>query len=354
MKPVEEFSVDQINLPDSQYDINQINKKKEEERIQHIKDTVIDDDEPDYEKEDEYGRTRKHCWVYLQKGPRELAESFFVEPSTGRRYNTDEAPYYTIEAIFNHKNYWINMDVNRDIAEVNLEFENDTSGEWEYVMITSGEKKEDGEGENEEEEEESDGEGGGEVEEVLDMPPPWSPKLFISKEKYHMLMPGGSKTIFYKKCKVELFAECHIANGRVDGLVKRITIFHDYKRLIVKEIRSYFEGRRDKLKLRRRFPYEFKTIEHYDPSDKYNYWKTMVEVDDQYRKIWYYHHRVNDGLIYREEQIGRKTFERYTGREDKLIYRSCTVDPNIVVDTNKDYYIQDKTYNRNYYQKKVA
>ena len=162
-------------------------------------------------------------------------------------------------------------------------------------------------------------------------------------------MPGGSKTIFYKKCKVELFAECHIVNGRVDGLVKRVTIFADYKRLIKKEIRSYFEGRRDKLKMRRRFPYEFKTIEHYDPSDKYNYWKTMVEVDDVYRKIWYYHHRVNDGLIYREEQIGQKTFERYTGREDKLIYRSCTVDPNIVVDTNKDYYITDKTYNRNYY-----
>jgi len=58
---------------------------------------------------------------------------------------------------------------------------------------------------------------------------------------------------------------------------------------------------------------------------------------------------VNDGLIYREEQIGQKTFERYTGREDKLIYRSCTVDPNIVVDINKDYFITDKTYNRNYF-----
>lgn len=266
----------------------------------------------------------------------------------------DEAPYYTIEAIFNNKNYWINMDVNRGIEEINLEFENDTSGEWEYVMVMSGEKKEDGEGEHEEEEEESDGEGGGEAEEVLDMPPPWSPKLFINKEKYYMLLPGGSKTLFYKKCKVELYAECHIVNGRVDGLVKRITIYNDYKRLIINEIRSYYEGRRDKLKMRRRFPYEFKTVEHYDPSDKYNYWKTLVEVDDQYRKIWYYHHRVNDGLIYREEQIGQKTFERYKGREDKLVYRSCTVDPNVVVDINRDYYITDKTYNKNYYQKKIA
>jgi hypothetical protein len=36
---------------------------------------------------------------------------------------------------------------------------------------------------------------------------------------------------------------------------------------------------------------------------------------------------VKDGLIYREEQIGRKTFEYYKGREDRLIYRSVTFDP---------------------------
>ena len=120
--------------------MNLVQKQKEADKIQHIKDTVIDDDEPDYEKDDEYGRTRKHCWVYLQKGPRELADSFFIEPSTGRKYNTDESPYYSIEAIFSNKNYYINMDVNRGIDEINLEFENDTSGEWEYVMITSGEK----------------------------------------------------------------------------------------------------------------------------------------------------------------------------------------------------------------------
>ena len=46
------------------------------------------------------------------------------------------------------------------------------------------------------------------------------------------------------------------------------------------------------------------------------------------RKIYFYHHRNKDGLIYREEQIGHKTFERYKGREDKLVYRSVTFDPN--------------------------
>jgi len=43
--------------------------------------------------------------------------------------------------------------------------------------------------------------------------------------------------------------------------------------------------------------------------------------------LYFYHHRVKDGLIYREEQIGRKTFEYYKGREDRLTYRSVTFDP---------------------------
>lgn len=83
------------------------------------------------------------------------------------------------------------------------------------------------------------------------MPPSWSPKLFVNKDKFLDLCPNGEKTVFYKKCKVDFYAEC----SQVDGLVKRITIYEDYKRLITKEIRSYYKNRRDKLHLRRRFPY---------------------------------------------------------------------------------------------------
>jgi hypothetical protein len=89
-------------------------------------------------------------------------------------------------------------------------------------------------------------------------------------------------------------------------------------------VRSYYKYRRDKLILRRRFPYKFKTVEHYEQSDKTHNWKKMIQVDDHYRKIFYYHHRNSDGLIYREEQIGSKTFERFKNRQDMLIYRSVT------------------------------
>jgi len=128
-------------------------------------------------------------------------------------------------------------------------------------MITNEDKKgEEGDEEGQEDEDDEDGEeGGGGDEELLDMPPAWCPKLFVNRDKFLELCPKGEKTVFYKKCKVEFHSPCK----EVDGLVKRVTIYEDFKKLITKEIRSYFEHRRDKLIMRRRFPYEFKTIEHY-------------------------------------------------------------------------------------------
>ena len=40
------------------------------------------------------------------------------------------------------------------------------------------------------------------------MPPSWSPKLFVNKDKFMDLCPNGEKTVFYKKCKVDFYAEC--------------------------------------------------------------------------------------------------------------------------------------------------
>jgi len=114
--------------------LTQSQKEKDEKNAQ-IKEETIDDDEPDYEKDDEFGRNRLHCWVMLRKGNRELSETFFVEPTTGRKYTQEEAPYFSIEAIFNNENYWINLDPTREIDEINLDFKDDAAGEWEFVML---------------------------------------------------------------------------------------------------------------------------------------------------------------------------------------------------------------------------
>ena len=52
-----------------------------------------------------------------------------------------------IDAIFNNKNFWINLDLpdlQKEVKDINFEFENDNTGDWEYVMINNDEKKGDG------------------------------------------------------------------------------------------------------------------------------------------------------------------------------------------------------------------
>lgn len=183
---------------------------------------TIDDDEKDYEPDDPYGRNRIHAWVLILRPDREMNENLFIEPTTGRTYQLDNSPYYNIEAIFNHKNFYINLDPTVDINQLlPLEFKDDTTGVWEYVMLEPGNKKEGEDDENEENDEDEDEDEGDLDEEPLDMPPPWSPKLFVNKDKFTDMCPNGEKTVFYRKCKVEIFSEIR----QVDGLVKRITLY---------------------------------------------------------------------------------------------------------------------------------
>ena len=58
----------------------------------------------------------------LQKGQRELSESFFIEPTTGRSYSLTESPYFSVEAIFNNRNFWINLDPGRSLDEIKFDF----------------------------------------------------------------------------------------------------------------------------------------------------------------------------------------------------------------------------------------
>jgi hypothetical protein len=70
----------------------------------------------------------------IKEGDRGLTESFFVEPTTGRKYSIQDSPYQKIEAIFNHKNFWINLNPELKVSELNIDFEGNL--EWEYVMLT--------------------------------------------------------------------------------------------------------------------------------------------------------------------------------------------------------------------------
>jgi len=73
--------------------------------------------------------------------------------------------------------------------------------------------------------------------------------------------PLGEGTIYFNKVKVDTYAPY----TQPDGLVQKLVIYQDYKKIKVREYRYFYKYRSDKLSIRRRYPFEFKTIEEYEP-----------------------------------------------------------------------------------------
>lgn len=69
-----------------------------------------DDDEPKANTTKNDFKKRIHCWVLIRRGQKNIPENIFIEPSIGHPFTIDQtAPYFSVDAIFNDKNYWINL-----------------------------------------------------------------------------------------------------------------------------------------------------------------------------------------------------------------------------------------------------
>ncbi len=309
----------------SQYDTKKAEEKKAREEEEKRKAITIDDEEPEKLFKDPFAGQRKHAWVLLRKGKRGVEKNLFLEPSTGRIYDTDAEYYFTVDCTFNNRNFWINMKPQVEAKEVS--FDNlDNSPQWEYVMldtlilgtlVTEGDEEGADEAVQQQVKLTDDEKDLQEIQQVLDMPAPWPPKIILEYEAYHRGSLLGENCQYFSRCKVEIFADY----SQVDGLVKRITIYDDFRRLKIKEIRYMFKQRVDKLRVRRRFPFKFTTVEYYDPNVPHN-WKRVTEIDRRSREIIFYKNRNEDGLVKRVEVVGEKTMEFYEDRDDRVIYRS--------------------------------
>ena len=282
---------------------------------------------------------RVHCWVLVRGGKRGVPEMLFVEPSTARIYPVSESPYQGIEAVWNAKNYWVNMQTEKDLVSHSYDFGNNDL--WEFVFIDNGPialvEKEQGERSmmdmlndpivdeekeaNEEEEEEKEGVEDEEVDDILDIPESWVNKLKIDRSKFNIRYPPyGLKVVLYKKAKLELFAE----GFHDQGMVSRLTVFKDVARTVVKESVEKFVNRRDKLMKRIRKPLERMVHESFDPGRPSSL-KYLVEWAGKRREMHFYVNARLDGLLCREEDMGKKIVEKFEGRGDNLTYRSIAV-----------------------------
>jgi len=70
----------------------------------------------------------------LKSGKRDVENNCFIEPSTGRLYTLDASPYEVVDCVFNNHNFWINLNPEKEVKDVNFNIM-DEDLEWEYVML---------------------------------------------------------------------------------------------------------------------------------------------------------------------------------------------------------------------------
>lgn len=302
-------------------------------------DVLYDDEDED---DDPLEGKRVHAWVLVRAGKRDVTDHVFIEPSTGRAYSLREAPYLRVEAVWNHENYWVNMQ-QQPVYTTLFDLANPT--DWEYVFLSAAERKNaKGDGIDDAKGDLSDdikslhsagsvsggvdgdnqhGDGDDDDEALLlDVPPSWVAKLHIDRATYKKkFVTDAQRVTLYRHAKVEEFAE----NAHDQGLVVRVTRYRDTACTLPVEIREFFKNRKDKLESRVRFPLESKFEEHFAPGRLPEALRTRVEWIGYRRELLFYTSARMDGLVKREELIQKRMLEHFEGRDDFLVFRSVTL-----------------------------
>ncbi|KAM6057638.1 dynein regulatory complex subunit 7 isoform 2-T2 [Chlamydotis macqueenii] len=210
------FELQQEAKKKAEIEAAQKNKEKEEEKVTEVEKPKCDP---------LYG-LRVHAWVLILSGKRDVPKTFFINPFTGNSHSTVDECFLGIESVWNHRNYWVNMqdcwngckDLIFDLSDT-IRWEIMLSGSNKLLQLlpNAEEKKKlsDRDMDHTQEKEEQDM--------SFDMPPSWVAPIQISPREFETCFPQGTKVILYKKAKLEKWAP--YLNG--NGLVQRLTIYTD-------------------------------------------------------------------------------------------------------------------------------
>ncbi|KAJ1445509.1 hypothetical protein M885DRAFT_549673 [Pelagophyceae sp. CCMP2097] len=277
---------------------------------------------------------RLHAWVLVKGFKRDVQGMVFVEPTTGRVFDARDAPYSGVEAVWNAKNYWVNMQGDEPAGRLDFDLAN--SDLWEYVFIDPATQ---GGAQADAPEASADGAPAWKFDEdtqenLLDIPPSWVSKLSLHRTDFALCYPpDGQRTTLYQLAKVELFAE----NTHGQGMTLRRVLYRDAARTVVRESQEKFVDRRDKLQTRVRLPLEGKLVENFLPGRLLSL-RQLVEFTGHRRELYFYVEARQDGLVCRQDDIGNKIIERFEGRPDLLEYRSVSVKQDRTTGSTKPQY----------------
>uniref|UniRef100_A0A2K5EI03 Dynein regulatory complex subunit 7 n=1 Tax=Aotus nancymaae TaxID=37293 RepID=A0A2K5EI03_AOTNA len=258
---------------------------------------------------------RVHSWVLVLSGKREVPENFFIDPFTARSYSTQDEHFLGIESLWNHKNYWINMQDCWNCCK-DLIFDLGDPVRWEYMLLGTDKPElfltEDDSGINNEDD----------VENLHS----WVEQIEISPEAFETRCPNGKKVIQYKRAKLEKWAPYLNHNG----LVSRLTTYEDLECTNILEIKEWYRNREDMLELRHINKTTALKTDYFKPGHPralrvHSYKSMQPEMD---RVIEFYETARVDGLIKREE-TPRTMTEYYRGRSDFLSYRHVDFGPRV-------------------------
>ncbi|NXD30097.1 DRC7 protein, partial [Spelaeornis formosus] len=301
--------------PQSKFELQQKAKKEDETES-------AQEEQREEEKITEVGMPRRdplhglrvHAWVLVLSGKRKVPETFFINPFTGNAHSTSDESFLGIESIWNHSNYWVNMQDCRKGCK-DLSFDLSDSFCWEIMFSESNETSQ---LPTESPKKDTD-----------DMVSDPSDALEYIEEsvcltsllptaEYENPFSQGKKVILYNKAKLEKWAA--YANG--DGLVERLTVYTDPDCTEELEVKEWFKHREDLLYVREVNKQTQLITDHFRPGHPlllkaHSY--TSLEPETGHTVEFYHTARV-DGLWKRSENATEMT-EYFVGREDFLHMR---------------------------------
>uniref|UniRef100_UPI001293DA4F LOW QUALITY PROTEIN: dynein regulatory complex subunit 7 n=1 Tax=Lonchura striata TaxID=40157 RepID=UPI001293DA4F len=301
--------------PQSQFELQQKAKKEEEtestQEEEREEEVVVEVDKP---KRDPLHGLRVHAWVLVLAGKRKVPETFFINPFTGNGHSTRDECFLGIESIWNHRNYWVNMQDCRKGCK-DLSFDLSDSFCWEIMFAES---KEPSQLPAESPKKDTDDMEKEEIDMSFQMPLSWVAQIKVSCREYENRFAQGKKVILYDKAKQEKWAV--YAND--DGLVERLTVYADSDRSEELEVKEWFKHREDLLYMREVNKQTQLITDHFrrgHPLLLKAHSYTSLEPETGHTVEFYHMARV-DGLWKRVESATEMT-EYFMGREDFLHMR---------------------------------
>ncbi|NWS67428.1 DRC7 protein, partial [Crotophaga sulcirostris] len=306
--------------PDLQnkFELQQETEKAETEAAEKSKEREEKVTEVEKPERDPLHGLRVHAWVLVLSGNRDVPETFFINPFTGKSHSTTDEHFLGIESVWNHTNYWVNKQDCWNGCK-DLVFDLGDAVRWE-IMIPENNKPLQLLPDAEEENILSD-RGIGDLEEEkveymrFGMPLSWADPIQISPRQLEIRYSQGRKVILYKKAKLEKWAP----NLNGSGLVKRLTIYADLDRTDVVEVREWFENREDMLEMREVNKQTQLTTDYFSPGHLFHikaHTYASLEPETEHTMEFYSSARADD--LQKHVENATEMIEYFEGRDDFL------------------------------------